>query len=249
MPDAPIWQTWIDIAGKLRVPNALPGQSSAIWAERLAEFEVGRKYDPLSAEAFRYWRTRWWRGEEGRGRRLYHYLSAAVAQANGDADHQAMMPLGAARGLLRKGSWEPAETRSETWLATLPLFTRYRNAALIAADIIAWDPRSPEKWASRLNTFDALGQQQAELAIADSQPVRVYKTPQRWNRAGGPGAPGCGILDWEGDLGRMLLGGSAPALIGDDPEHARELKRRVDRARPKVAFIRARRTGELQEGA
>lgn len=236
--------SWIEVGAVLRVPAILPG-SRGIWCEWLFELEAGRKGDELSALAYRAWRQRWWRGDLRRGHRLYHFLCAAVdqAQANVSPAYELHgfrpMPLGAARGIVdKKGPyWQPGEAKRDEWLATLPLFEELAGQ-LVAVEIIAWRPGAPERsWVAR-GTYDVLGEPVAGALMHSGKPVRIYETPQRWNRAGGAAAPGCCVLDWGGAFGREITA-FAPVLVADNVAAARALQRRIDRRRPRVQFVRS----------
>lgn len=228
-------------AGALLGFPLVSSESRQLWAEKLAELETGRRCDPLSALAFRAWRQRWWRDESGRGRRLYHYLRAALAQSWGDLVELAPMPLGAARGTPPVkdnpgGFWAAGEAKREDWLVTLPLFEA-APGALIAVEVLSWRKGDPRRWWRLTGAYSVLGRGMAEQAMCEGRAVRVYRTPLRWNRAGGGGAPGCCVLDWEDGSAVELLH-FATALIGDDVAHARELQRRVDtRRKPRVRHV------------
>lgn len=235
-----------DAAAMLGLRRLAP-ESRELWGDWLAELELGRQVDELSARAFRAWRQRWWRQELGRGRRLFHFLRAALAQAHGDLVEFSPMPLGAARGTpptiakrkpadRARGFWAAAEPKTDGWLVTFPIFERMPGA-LIAVEILAWRLGAPHCWWRSTGALAVLGRPMAEEAMCKDRPVRVYKTPQSWNRAGGGGAPGCCILDWEDGTAVELLH-FATALIGDDRAHARDLQRRVDtRRKPRVRYV------------
>jgi hypothetical protein len=168
-----------------------------------------------------------------------HLVRAAAAIADPDGIEFAAMPLGAVRASAPKSGafWEPAEPKTERWLATLPLYERVGgNRAFVAAEILAWMPARPEKWWGRTGALSVLGATIAEQSLTDDKPLRVYRYPRRWNRAGAGGAPGSCILDWESEPARQILRW-AKGLIGDDVAHARELQRLVDTRRPKVQFV------------
>jgi hypothetical protein len=97
-------------------------------------------------------------------------------------------------------------------------------------------PARPEKWWGRTGALSVLGATIAEQSLTDDKPLRVYRYPRRWNRAGAGGAPGSCILDWESEPARQILRW-ARGLVGDDVAHARELQRLVDKRRPKVQFV------------
>jgi hypothetical protein len=229
---------WSVAGPVLRVP-AIDRQSVPFWAGKLAALDDGRRADDQSALAYRAWRQRWWRADDlpGRGRRLYHYPRAASVMANRDAYLElAIMPLGAARGAQGRGKfWESAPAREGDWLVTLPVF-EWSRGALLAVDIIGWRNGRPDRWWSRTGAVRVLGASAAEAALVQDAAVRLYSTPQRWNRAGAGGAPGCCVLDFEDPLARELLA-FAPTLIADDEHEALKIKRRVDRRQPRVSYI------------
>lgn len=234
---------WINAARDLDVP-AVAGFSAALWADRMAGLMTGAERDAASGLALRAWRQRWWRGSGGRGRRMFHVLRSATAQADaarGDTVLDfAPMPLGAARAIVRKstGLWEPGEARSDEWLATLPLY-EYVRGCLLAVDILAWRRDRPQEWFSLTGAYDALGAEAALGQLREGGSVRVYAMPATWNRAGGGGAPGCLVFDWKSEIGRTVLLSGA-RLIGDDRAHALDLKRRAEKLLPKVAVATGR---------
>jgi hypothetical protein len=227
------------------------GRGAMRWVERKSNERTGLlamprltrgwRADELSRAALAAWRQRWWRGEEGRDRRLGHYALAASHQAASlerlSEIRLSIMPLGAARGTTPKvgAFWQPGEPKVDRWLATLPLFELV-DGALIAIDMLAWYLAEPTRWWSRTGAIEILGETRLADALRDFKPVRLYRTPQSWNRAGGPGAPGACILNWDGNIG-MECRAFARALVGDNLAHARELQRLVDKRRPRVQFV------------
>lgn len=208
-------------------------------APLLAGLRAGTAADQRSREAFLAWAARYGEPPEGLPRRFLHYAEAAAWQSVPDGVLQKPMPLGATRGVLpaKLGAyWQPAERRSESWLATLPIFIRAGERQLITAELLAWPYDRPDRWGICTGAFDLLGAHTAEHALCTEQPVRVYRTPAAWNRAGGGGASGVCVLDWDSVTARLLLRW-AKGLIGDDRTHAQELQRRVDRNRPTVHFV------------
>lgn len=225
----------------LTLPRFTLPETQLLWAKRLRALELGRRLDATSDLAFRAWKTRWQRGEEGRGRRLWHYVRAATAQAEHDAGaaELAVMPLGAARGHPPRekasGFWQPGEARAAEWLLTLPVF-EWARGTLLCVELFAWRDGAPARWWQLTGALQVLGRAALEAALLSGEPARLYASPARWNRAGGGGAPGGAVLDWNCGFARALLGQSV-ALIADDVGEARQLQRRVDRARPRVQFV------------
>ena len=205
----------------------------------VAKVEFGRRSDPLSHLAFAAWRQRWWRQPEGRARRIGHYALAASEQAvpNLCSHHLAIMPLGAARGITPTTGrfWEPGEPKIDRWLATLPIFEETAGS-LYALELVAWYRDDPLKWWARTGALDVLGEARLAKALCEDLPVRIYRSPQAWNRAGGGGAPGCCILDWDSQAG-MECRAFARALVGDDLAHARQLQRMVDKRKPRIRYV------------
>jgi DNA primase len=215
-----------------------PGVGDNDISDARGAIEAGRASDNLSREAFHAWRQRWWRAEDGRDRRLDHYASAALGQVRQSAPRLAIMPLGAARGVTpsKAGAhWHAGEPKRDHWLATLPIFEAAGNA-LVAIELLAWYPDEPQKFWRRTGACRVLGRARLDTALREGKPLRVYRTPQSWNRAGGGAAPGCCILDWDSSEG-LECRAFARALVGDDRAHARELQRLLDRRRPRVQFV------------
>lgn len=225
------------LRAKLKALSAWSSAHSLLPADPLDAIEAGKDADPLSREAFAFWRRRWWRGEEGRNQRVADYAFAAFCQVEPDDIRLSAMPLGAARGITAKagGHWHTGEPKRDDWLATLPLFERVENA-LLAIDILAWYPDDPLKWWTRTGALRVLGEHRLSEALKHGKPVRVYQTPFAWNEAGAGGAPGCCILDWESSEG-LECRVFARALIADGEAHARELQKMVDRRKPKIQFV------------
>lgn len=228
----------------IRMPLIMPEQRRR-WIDAIAGFEAARRQDVWSAIAFGAWRARWWRSDEGRGRRLFHLLQAADEQAYAIADPAPLvswrpMPLGAARGIVRQsaGAWEPGEARADEWLATMPLYERV-GGCLLAVEILAWRRDDPGHWYAATGSYDVLGANMALALRAAGEPVRIYASPSSWNRAGGPGAPGCCVLDWDSEFGRAMLHARG-RLIADSRADALDLQRRIDKARPAVQFVARR---------
>lgn len=212
------------------------GCAAGSLADPVEMIEAGKR-DPLSAEAFGYFWRRHNRGGEGHNSRLGEYAYAALLQAEPDDMRQVPMPLGGARGIVSKtrGTWQPGEPKRDEWLETLPLFDRVGNA-LVVVDILAWYPGEPGKWWSRTGAVPVLSEHRLAAALAARKPVRVYRTPSVWNEAGGGGAAGCCILDWDSREGQECRA-FARSLAGDDAEHCAALQKLIERHRPRLKHV------------
>jgi len=94
-------------------------------------------------------------------------------------------------------------------------------------DLIAWDPRVPQRWALRTGNATWLGCIPPQYC--DPAPVRVWRSPLNWFRAG---CSGLVILGRErAELHRLLVGCSG-GIIAEDLQHRAELVRALERPWP-----------------
>ncbi len=99
-------------------------------------------------------------------------------------------------------------------------------------DLVAFDPRNPQRWLRRLGTATWLGEWEVDSrkmgALATIEPLPLYPTPLDWLHGGGAGA--C-LLDWKRVYLREKLEGLG-AIVAFDPMHAAALKEGLRRKRP-----------------
>ena len=104
-------------------------------------------------------------------------------------------------------------------------------------DLIALDPRSPERWRLRLGLADALGAwgiseaTNPNLIDRDPPPLRLNRNPLSWLRDGGTGTV---IL--HPSTAQFLLCGVRQVIAEDEP-HAAELHRHLNRRPPGTPTI------------
>lgn len=96
------------------------------------------------------------------------------------------------------------------------------------ADLVAWWPKESATLFSRLGIATMLGGEALRAAMIGGAPVRLFRDPGGWARAGG-GDAGIVVVDW----GEPLL--LAPkAIIADDLDHGAEIKAQLKRLRARL---------------
>jgi len=94
------------------------------------------------------------------------------------------------------------------------------------ADLVAWDPRTPESWALRAGAATWLGA--IPTQYCGPEPVRVWRSPLNWFRAR---CEGLVVLTQERlEIFRLLAG--CAALLAEDEDHAVELREILDQPFP-----------------
>ena len=93
-------------------------------------------------------------------------------------------------------------------------------------DLVAWHPRRPHRWALRRGAGSWLGAIPPQLC--DPPPVPIRRSPMSWLRAG---ATGLCPLDHDA-LGIWRVLNVCRSLQAEDPNHARELRRALERPFP-----------------
>jgi hypothetical protein len=95
-------------------------------------------------------------------------------------------------------------------------------AAGAIADLIALHPRAPDRWVTRTGAAEWLGA--CGPQYLDPDPVPVRRSPLAWLRAG---CSGLVILSREPAY--RILAGCLGGIIAEDPHHAAELRRILER--------------------
>lgn len=94
-------------------------------------------------------------------------------------------------------------------------------------DLVAWRPGKRDKrqlagsaaLCTRLGIATLLGGEAVEIAAMSRQPLRVFRDPGGWARAGG-GAAGAVIVDWTADNGLFQV----EQIVCEDQEHAEDVE-------------------------
>jgi hypothetical protein len=111
-------------------------------------------------------------------------------------------------------------------------------------DVIAWHPRAPMRWATRLGLAQWLGA--IEPQFCDPPPVPIRRSPVSWLRGG---ARGLCILDRDRRAQYRLLS-LCRSLIAEDREHRAELQRVLAHpfSLPTIAVASVPRRAEVAHG-
>ena len=100
-------------------------------------------------------------------------------------------------------------------------------------DLLAFDPRAPDRWRLRLGAAALLGSDALDNQLL-GKPLNIYRTPLAWLRAG---LDGVVILDFGGAF--VDLATAPNGLVAEDPQHQRELRaamtERATRRLPRIA--------------
>lgn len=94
-------------------------------------------------------------------------------------------------------------------------------------DIVAWDPQTPRRWARRAGLADWLGL--VEPQYLDPEPTRIWRSVLNWFRAD---CSGLVVLNQNPIATYSLLMGFQGGIDAEDPAHAAELKRALERPWP-----------------
>jgi hypothetical protein len=94
-------------------------------------------------------------------------------------------------------------------------------------DLLAWDARVPQRWAFRVGAATWLGCIPPQHC--DPDPVRIWRSPLNWLRAG---CNGLVIVARERAEAYRLLAGCSGGIIAEDGEHAAELRQALERPWP-----------------
>jgi hypothetical protein len=96
----------------------------------------------------------------------------------------------------------------------------------LLVDLVAWRPKQPAWLLSRCGVAGMLGAEALAAAVVAREPLRLFRDPGGWARAGG-GDAGAVVIDWSVDLGLLGL----RALVCDDVEHGAEVKANLKKLR------------------
>jgi hypothetical protein len=94
-------------------------------------------------------------------------------------------------------------------------------------DLVSWDPAEPSQWALRTGNASWLGCIQPQYL--SPPPIRIWRSPLNWFRAR---CEGLVILARELSETYWLLSGCLGGVVAEDPEHAVELTRTLERPGP-----------------
>ena len=98
-------------------------------------------------------------------------------------------------------------------------------------DLIAWCPKAPARWWLRRGVAILLGEIEAVHGEVYGEPIRVYRTPLDWLRAGGAGIV---ILANPADAFPYLRG---IKIVAEDVAHGLELERCLRPPEPELPRI------------
>lgn len=96
-------------------------------------------------------------------------------------------------------------------------------------DLVAWRPAADAPLMTRLGQAQLLGAEALSVAVISGDPLRIFRDPGGWARAGGAAA-GIVVIDWTADVGLLGL----KAVIADDIEHGAEVKTRLKKLRARL---------------
>ena len=102
-------------------------------------------------------------------------------------------------------------------------------------DLVAWSPAKPDRWALYRNIGWALGEANIEKAEFEDEPVNLWRRPVDFLAHDFTGAV---VLDYSAAWAHL----SGLTLVGEDADHAREIRKRIRPPfldLPRVAYARA----------
>lgn len=99
-------------------------------------------------------------------------------------------------------------------------------------DLVAWSPRVPETLLTRRGIAASLGERAIRDAFVDLAPLRLFRTPSSWAKAGAESA-GAVIIDWRADDLRLL---DLQAIVAEDIDHGRDIRAALQRLRRRRAL-------------
>jgi hypothetical protein len=94
-------------------------------------------------------------------------------------------------------------------------------------DIVAWDPQTPRRWALRAGLADWLGL--VEPQFLDPEPIRIWRSVLNWFCAD---CSGVVLLNHDRTATYSLLMGFRGGIDAENPDHAAELQRALERPWP-----------------
>ena len=101
-------------------------------------------------------------------------------------------------------------------------------------DLVAWSPIKPDRWALYKNIGWALGEPNIERAAFEGEPVNLWRRPVDFLAHDFTGAV---VLDWSAAWAHL----SGLTVVGEDADHAREIRKRIRPPfldLPKIAYAR-----------
>jgi hypothetical protein len=96
-------------------------------------------------------------------------------------------------------------------------------------DLVAWRPKAGPELLTRCGIAPMLGIEALSMARIAGEPLRVFRDPAGWARAGG-GDVGVVVIDWSRDIGLLGL----RTIVADDIEHGAEIKAKLKKLRAKL---------------
>ena len=131
----------------------------------------------------------------------------------------------------RDGLYQPAPGGRRAFI--MPVYGPFRPPKVPIADpadaapidLLGWYSHRPGRWWRRRGVAIILGEWAVELGETYDEPVRVYRTPLDWLRAGGEGLV---IVDWTEAYFRL----AGLQLVASDVAHGEELQRRLRPPQP-----------------
>jgi len=96
----------------------------------------------------------------------------------------------------------------------------------VPVDLVAVRTDDPGRWWLRRGAVTLLGEWLLDHALLGDDPIRVYRDPLAWLRAGGDGVV---VLD---DAGFDILANLPAGLVAEDVEHGQEIRARLSRPLP-----------------
>ena len=101
-------------------------------------------------------------------------------------------------------------------------------------DLVAWSPTRPDRWALYKNIGWALGEPEIERAAFHNMPLPLWRRPVDFLAHDFTGAV---VLDWSAAWAHL----SGLTVVGEDADHAREIRKRIRPPfldLPKIAYAR-----------
>jgi hypothetical protein len=96
-------------------------------------------------------------------------------------------------------------------------------------DLVAWRPKEGAQFLTRLGLAVTLGAEAIRAALLSGEPLRLFRDPGGWARAGG-GDAGAVVIEWSEEAGLLGL----KSIVADDIEHGAEVKKRLKALRARL---------------
>jgi hypothetical protein len=133
-----------------------------------------------------------------------------------------------------RGLFEPAPDGPAAII--LPVWDRAISDATVIleepdrlVDLVAWRPSGELPLLTRCGLAEMLGAEALSAAVIASEPLRVFRDPGGWARAGG-GDVGVVVIDRSLDVGLLGL----KTIVADDVDHGAEIKAALRKLRAKL---------------